>query len=276
MERDAQAPIGVFDSGVGGLTVIRELEMQLPEESYIYFGDTAHVPYGDRPSEELKKFALQIGTYLQGLGCKMLIIACNTSSALSYKMLRETLEIPVIGVIEPVVDKCIGMDPEKKVAVIATQATVNSGVYQKTFQKLHPPRTVKALACPAFVPLVESGQTQGPEVEEAVRSYLSPLKELAIDTLVMGCTHYPYLSEAFKAFFGLEVELLDPAQETIAQAGAMLRRLDMKATPGRQGSRRYLCSGPPEQFKEAAKIFSLHPIEKVEQVKFQEMKEGSF
>lgn len=247
--------------------MIRELEKQYPEESYIYFGDTAHLPYGDRPVEELKTFALQIGTHLQQLGCKMLVIACNTSSALSYEMLRETLDIPVIGVIEPVVDKCSALDPGKKVGVIATQATVNSGVYQKSFQRQETPRKAMALACPDFVPLVESGQTQGPKVEAAVRTYLSPLKAQAIDILVMGCTHYPYLSEAFQDFLGPEVELVDPAQETVAQAGEMLWHLGMKADQGTQGYRRYLCSGSPEKFKEAAKIFTLHPIETVEQVK---------
>jgi len=247
------APIGVFDSGVGGLTVIRALEKAMPQESFYYYGDTAHVPYGNRPPEELKHFALQIGHYLEKAGCKMLLIACNTSSALAYELLCQALTIPVVSVIEPAVDKVCAMGDRASqmtatsqpdvgpVGVIATQATVNSGVYQKLFADKAPRRLLYTVACPAFVPLVEAGITQGPQVDAAVAEYLAPLKEKKIGTLIMGCTHYPFLADAFRHFLGPEVQLLDPALETVKQGQTILARQGLLAAQ-LQPQRRFAAS----------------------------------
>lgn len=271
------APIGVFDSGVGGLTVIRALEKAMPRESFIYFGDTAHVPYGHRDPEEIKQFALQIGRYLEKQGCKMLLIACNTSTALAYEMLCQALSIPVVGVIEPAVDKvCGSKDPEipkdqaaapegDPVGVIATQAAVNSGVFQRMFTLKAPHRPVYMMACPAFVPLVEAGITEGPQVEAAVKEYLTPLKEDGIRTLIMGCTHYPFLAAAFRRFLGSEVELLDPATETVRRGGAILASLGLLASQ-QKPVRRFVSSGDAEQFRKGASLFLDDPIDQVEQV----------
>lgn len=271
------APIGVFDSGVGGLTVIRALEKAMPNESFIYYGDTAHVPYGPRDPEEIKYFALQIGRYLEKQGCKLLLIACNTSTALAYDMLRQALSIPVVGVIEPAVDKVCGSkgagslheegngSAEPPVGVIATQAAVISGAFQKMFTSRQPHRPVYMMACPAFVPLVEAGITEGPQVEAAVKEYLAPLKEKGIRTLIMGCTHYPFLADAFRVFLGAEVDLLDPAIETVRRGREILAGMGLLAD-NLQPQRRFVSSGDPEQFRKGASLFLDQPIERVEQV----------
>lgn len=271
------APIGVFDSGVGGLTVIRALEKAMPKESFIYFGDTAHVPYGPRDPEELKYFALQIGRFLEKQGCKMLLIACNTSTALAHELLQQALSIPVVGVIEPAVDEVCGLKGpgshpvagngalESPVGVIATQAVVKSGAFQKMFQSKQPHRPVFAMACPAFVPLVEAGITDGPQVEAAVQEYLAPLKERGIRTLIMGCTHYPFLAGAFRAYLGAEVDLLDPAIETVRVGRVILADMGLLAdNPHPQ--RRFISSGDPEQFRKGASLFLDQSIDHVEQV----------
>lgn len=277
MTVDKNAPIGVFDSGVGGLTVLRELEKAMPAESFIYFGDTAHVPYGARNPEEIKKLAIRIGRYLEKQGCKMILIACNTSTALAHDLLSQALSIPVIGVIEPVVDKVCaqslhlaekealmndGMSP---VGVIATQATVNSSAYQRMFKKKSPNQTIHLVACPTFVPLVEAGITDGSRVETAVDAYLTPLKEKGIRTLILGCTHYPFLSYPIQRFLGDDVDILDPAIETVQRGKIILAKQGLLAN-GQKVIRRFISSGNADDFQKGACLFLDHPIEQVEQV----------
>lgn len=266
MQISSSAPIGVFDSGFGGLTVIRALQQAMPQEGFIYYGDTAHVPYGNRSPEELKSFALQIGNYLAAQGCKLLFIACNTSTALAYDLLQEKLSIPVVGVIEPVVEQVRQAGGKAPIGVIATAATVNSGVYQRLFASKIPERTVHMMACPAFVPLVEAGITSGPKVNQAVDNYLAPLKAAGINTLVMGCTHYPFLIEEFRSYLGPEVQLLDPALATVEQGRSLLAELGLLAQEKGLPTKRFISSGDPDQFRQGGHLFLPEEIQTVEQV----------
>ena len=225
MTRMELSPIGVFDSGVGGLTVIRELEAQLPGEDYIYYADTAHVPYGSREPLELKGFALSITAFLVEQGCKMIIIACNTSTSLAYADLASRFPVPIIGVIEPGVDEAIKVSKNGKIGVVGTLATVNSGVYQRMIKEKNPRTEVVAVPCPRFVPLVEEGQVEGPEVEEIAEIYLKPLQERGVDTLILGCTHYPFLRPVIEGIMGKGVNIIDPARETVRRAAISLQNL---------------------------------------------------
>lgn len=245
------APIGVFDSGVGGLTVVLEMFRQMPRESIIYYADTAHVPYGPRDPQELKGFAHNITRFLVDKGCKMIIIACNTSTSLAYNELKELYEIPVIGVIEPGVDKALRSDIQGPIGIIATLATVNSGAYQRTISTKDPAAKSVAVACPKLVPLIEDGRLEGEEVEQAVNGYLKDMVNQGIDSLILGCTHYPLLLPIIKKYAGSRVNIIDPARETVARA---LNILEDKGLLNEQGTPEHIfyASGEPEKFKTLA------------------------
>ncbi|MFY9174364.1 MAG: glutamate racemase [Peptococcia bacterium] len=242
------APIGVFDSGVGGLTVILEMLQQLPQESYIYFADTAHVPYGPREPEELRQFADQITHFLVERGCKAVIIACNTSTSLAYDMLRQKYSVPLVGVIEPGVDKALAETANGKVGVFATQATVNSGAFQRLIKEKRPEIQLTAVACPLFVPLVEAGEVDGPAVYDAVRDYYRPLEEKGVDSLILGCTHYPFLLPVIDRIVGPKVQVINPARETVSRAAEILRDLGLLAK-NTQPQHKYYVSGEPLKFR---------------------------
>lgn len=242
------APIGVFDSGVGGLTVIMEMLKQLPQESYIYFADTAHVPYGPREPEELRQFADSITGFLVDQGCKMVIIACNTSTSLAYEMLKQKYSVPLVGVIEPGVEKALTTTINKKVGVFATQATVNSNVFQSLLKARDAKIEVTAVACPPFVPFVESGEVEGPKVTEAVRDCFRPLKEKGVDSLILGCTHYPFLLPVIDQVVGPTVQVINPARETVSRAIQILREKNLKAE-NTQPEHQYYASGDPLSFR---------------------------
>lgn len=217
-------PIGIFDSGVGGLTVVRFLFTNLPEERIIYFGDTAHVPYGSRTPEEIIAFGDEIVSFLMQFGVKAVVAACNTSSSVSLPYLQEKFSVPILGVLEPGVRAALKVTRNKRVGVIATTATVNSGAYPRAFRRQDPEVEVFAQACPLFVPIVEAGKMETPEAWEAVRKYLAPLKEAGIDTLVFGCTHYPFLAPVIRDVLGPDVKLVDPAEETVKELAVLLKK----------------------------------------------------
>jgi glutamate racemase len=212
----AQNPIiGVRDSGVGGLTVARQIKQRLPHARLLYFADTAHVPYGDRAPEEVKYFALNISEFLLSQGAQALVFACNTSSAYALETARERFEVPVFGMIEPGARAALAITQSQRIGVLATQATVDSAVYAHTIQRLQPTALVVEMACPHFVPLVENEQTQSSEAYTAARKYLEPLQEAAVDTVILGCTHYPLLLPVL-CELAPHLHWVDPA-ETIAQ-----------------------------------------------------------
>lgn len=217
----AAAPIGVFDSGVGGLTVARAIRDQLPHESMIYVGDTARTPYGPRPIAEVRGFALEILDELVAQGVKMLVIACNTASAAVLRDARERYSVPVVEVIGPTVRSAAAITRNKRVGLIGTAGTIQSRAYDDLFA-MRPDISLTAQACPRFVELVEAGLTSGPEVQQVAAEYLAPLVAQQIDTLVLGCTHYPFLRGAISQVMGPEVALVSSDIET---AGEVYREL---------------------------------------------------
>lgn len=240
--------IGVFDSGVGGLTVAREIFKQLPEERIIYFGDTAHVPYGSRPVEELVGLARNIMDYLVGCGVKAIVVACNTSSSVAIDKIAYRYNVPIIGVVKPGAGLAVQSTKNKKIGVIATEATINSGAYNKAIKALAPDVEVFGQACPMFVPLVESGKFDTPETYYTADSYLKPLREAGVDTLIFGCTHYPYLEKVVKDIMGPEVKLVDPAAATVAKTSEVLQETE-QLSERLADKHRFLVSGDPKSFK---------------------------
>ncbi len=250
-------PIGVFDSGVGGLSVLRVLEQRLPAENYIYFGDTARVPYGDRTPQEVRDFTVEIGSWLQEQGCKMILIACNTATVLGMKALAAVAQVPVYGMVEAAMAGAMagvagaaageagGLWP---LGLIATKGTVESGGYQAAVAAKAPGKPFYAQACPGFVPLIEKGILTGPQVEQAVEKYLKPLKEKGVGTLILGCTHYPFLAPAIAAYMGETVRLVDPARQLALMVEAYLKDRDL-LNEGSMGTREFYCSGDGEAFK---------------------------
>jgi len=218
----AKGAVGLFDSGVGGLTVVREATELLPGKRLVYFGDTAHVPYGDKSADELLSYAEQIIGFLCSQGADYIIFACNTSSAVSLRLMRDRFPVPMIGLIEPGAAEAVRRSAAGRIGLVATEATVKAGAYARVVSALNRNCTVFSQAAPRLVPLVESGEVDTPAAERAVREYLEPLQEQRMDTLILGCTHYPFLRGVIERVLGSEVVLVDPAAATVHAA-----RLDM-------------------------------------------------
>ena len=215
------APIGVFDSGMGGLTVLRALHARLPGEDLIYFGDTARVPYGTKGARTVRAFARQDAAFLAGKGVKLIVVACNTASAFAMEHLRASFDLPFLDVIGPGVQTALAKSQGGRIGVIGTSGTIRSGRYQEGLAAAVPADRIVAQECPLFVPLVEEGMTDHPITHIAVAEYLTPLKEQEVDTLILGCTHYPVLKNAIARFLGPEVTLVDSAF-VVAEAVATL------------------------------------------------------
>lgn len=224
---DMDAPIGVFDSGVGGLTVVREIMRQLPSENVIYFGDTARVPYGSKSKDTVLKFSKQIVRFLMTKNVKAIVFACNTASALALEDMRHEIEIPVVGVVRPGARMAADMSKTKSVGIIGTDATIKSGIYNDYIRQLDPEITVVGKACPLFVPLVEEGLLEDRITDDMVDRYLSELKPYNVDALVLGCTHYPLLMNPIKRYMGDSVTLVNPAYETAKELKSILQKNDM-------------------------------------------------
>lgn len=224
------APIGIFDSGVGGLTVARAISAQLPRESLLYIGDTARSPYGPKPIADVRRYSLEILDTLVGQGVKMLVIACNTASAAMLRDARERYDVPVVEVIGPAVRTAISTTRNGRIGVIGTAGTIGSGAYQDLLE-VNAKLTVFAEACPRFVEFVEAGVTDSPEVLAVAEEYLSPLRHAGVDTLVLGCTHYPFLEGAISYVMGSEVSLVSSDTETAKDVYRQLVSRDLLAGP---------------------------------------------
>ncbi|MGB5973855.1 MAG: glutamate racemase [Nodosilinea sp.] len=222
------APIGIFDSGVGGLTVLREIYRQLPNESVLYFGDTARLPYGSRSPEEILYFVRQILTWMTGKGVKMVMMACNTSSALALDQVQGEFPFPVLGLIRPGAQAAAREG--KQIGVIATQATVNSLAYTSAIQEIAPASQVWEVGCPKFVPIVEQNQLKEPHARQTAATYLRPLIAAHIDTLVYGCTHYPHLAPVLKSILPATMQYIDPAISMVAAAAQELDALELRSS----------------------------------------------
>jgi glutamate racemase len=227
------APIGVFDSGVGGLTVLRALRQQLPAESFLYLGDTARLPYGTKSAASVLRYSLQASEFLVGRGVKYLVVACNTASSVAVAELRARFApLPVIGVIEPGAAAGCKATKSNAIAVIATEGTVRGGAYQRCIRQLRPQAKVIAKACSLFVSLAEEGWIDGPIVEAVVHRYLDELFETepAIDTLLLGCTHFPVLIESLRKAVGPRISIVDSAATTAAELAEQLQAMDLQGT----------------------------------------------
>jgi len=224
------APIGIFDSGVGGLTVARAISAQLPRESMLYIGDTAHSPYGPKPIADVRRYALEVLDTLVDQGVKMLVIACNTASAAMLRDARERYDVPVVEVIGPAVRTAMSTSRSGRIGVIGTAGTIGSRAYQDMLE-VNERLTVFARACPRFVEFVEAGVTDSPEVLAVAEEYLAPLRTAAVDTLVLGCTHYPFLEGAISYVMGPEVSLVSSDTETAKDVYRQLVSRDLLAGP---------------------------------------------
>ena len=254
-EEVSQAPIGVFDSGVGGLTVAREIMRQMPKERIIYFGDTARVPYGTKSKETVTRFSKQIARFLQSHQVKTIVVACNTASAYAIEDLEAELDIPVVGVVKPGARMAADVTRNGKIGVIATEGTIGSGLYSKYIKSLREDATIYGKACPLFVPLVEEGLWEDPVTVEIARRYLTELIDLDIDTLILGCTHYPLIRSTIGSIMGEGVNLVNPAYETAVALKKLLaeKNLINEVTPplGSNPYQFYVSDGA-EKFKQFA------------------------
>ncbi len=242
------APIGIFDSGVGGLTVSKEIMRQLPGESLVYFGDTARVPYGTKSRDTVCKYSKQIAKFLMTQHVKAIVIACNTASALAMTELKEMLDVPVIDVVRPGARMAAASTHNNNIGVLGTKSTIQSGIYERYLHELDPELTVVSKACPLFVPLVEEGLTEDRVTEDIVGRYLHDVKEYDIDTLVLGCTHYPLLRGVIGREVGAKVKLVNPAYETAKSLKELLREEGIQATDNTSPKHRFFVSDGVDSF----------------------------
>lgn len=259
-------PIGVFDSGIGGLTVLKELVRELPKEGIIYLGDTARVPYGIRSPETVMRYSFENTTFLVSKGIKMLIVACNTASAITLSEIRERFNIPVLGVISPGAKAAVEATRNKRIGVIGTEATINSSAYTKYIKSLDPEIEVIGLPCPLFVPIVEEGLHDDEIARLIARRYLGGLRDEGIDTLVLGCTHYPLLKGVISETVGDGIVLIDSAIETAKEAKRLIHTLGINANPEAGPQRRFYVTDSPERFKRVGEKFLGNVIKDIEKV----------
>jgi len=239
--------IGVFDSGIGGLTVLQKLIEILPTENTVYLGDTARAPYGTKSIETVIRYSVENTEFLIEKGVKLVVVACNTSTALALKTLRGQVKVPLIGVLEPGVRKALLITRNKKVGVIGTEATIQSGAYTKALKRHAGDIEVYSRACPLFVPLVEEGWIDNGIASMTVEAYLSSLKQSGIDTLILGCTHYPLLKKAIGNYMGGAVELIDSAEEIVKEVGMALEKHSLARRDG-IGNHSFFVTDAPDRF----------------------------
>lgn len=260
---DRNNPIGVFDSGLGGLTVVKEIMRELPCEEVVYFGDTARVPYGTKSKESIVRFSKENVAILLKHKVKMVVVACNTASSLALSALRETFSVPIIGVIKPGARKAVEITRNKRVGIIATAATINSNEYTKEIHRLDAAIKVTSQVCPLFVPLAEEGWFEKKVTFKIAQEYLSPVKEKKVDTLILGCTHYPLLKTVIKKVMGKDVVLVDSAQEVASEVKQLLETTQKNRLLNRKTRPVFLVSDEPKHFSRLARRFLGFPIQNV-------------
>jgi glutamate racemase len=248
-------PVGVFDSGIGGLTVLKEIINALPDEGTIYLGDTARVPYGIRSAETVIRYSFENAKFLFSKEVKLLVVACNTASSVSLDAIKRSTQIPVIGVIEPGAKAAVKATKNMKIGVIGTEATIKSGSYTKAIKAIDDSVEVFGISCPLFVPLVEEGWSEGDIVTLVANRYLEGMKDKGIDTLVLGCTHYPLLKKVIAGVVGDGVKLIDSAVETSKEIKAVLEALGLDTGPGKTPLREFYVTDSPERFLRVGENF---------------------
>lgn len=263
---DSKLPIGIFDSGVGGLTVAAEIMNLLPAEDIIYFGDLARTPYGSKSQETVKRFAVEIANFLIKQNVKMIVVACNTASSLALSELKERFNLPIIGVIQPGVARAIKSTKSKRIGVIGTQATINSNAYLDAIKSVDADIQVLSQPCPLFVPLVEEGWLEHQATKLIASEYLTPLKENQIDTLILGCTHYPFLKGILQEIMGDEVVLVDSAIEVAQETKKLLNKNNLIHHQNPNSSYKFYVSDASSKFIEIGEILLGKKIRVVTQV----------
>jgi glutamate racemase len=255
-----ESAIGVFDSGIGGLTVLHKIMETLPNENTVYLGDTARAPYGTKSVETIRRYSFENAGFLLEKDVKLVIVACNTSTAIALMRLRDGLSIPVVGVIDPGVRGATKSTRNKKIGVIGTEATIESGAYTRALKESDPGIEVYSRACPLFVPLVEEGWTDNEVAEMTVKAYLGSLKQSGIDTLILGCTHYPLLKKPIRNFMGKGVRLVDSAEETAREVESVLKK-DALIRKSGKGVHSFFVTDAPDRFIKVGRRFLGEKVE---------------
>lgn len=263
MKEERTSYIGMFDSGIGGLTVMQQLIHKLPYESIIYYGDTARIPYGGKSRETIVRYSIENTIFLLEKNIKLLVVACNTASALALPKLREIFNIPVIGVVEPGAEKAISVTKSKRIGVLGTKGTIESGAYQNEIKRLLPDAVVVAKACPLFVPLVEEKFLEHEATKLIVKEYLAPLKQENIDTLLLGCTHYPLLRHLIEEEIGSHVTVVDSANTCSEKVAQILIEKKIGHDDQKSAFHEYFVSDDPTKFKALAEKLFGHCIDQV-------------
>jgi glutamate racemase len=263
--------VGVFDSGMGGLTVLHECLVTLPHEDFVYLGDGARLPYGPRPLPELRRFSREIAGYLAGQGVKLIVAACNSATSAALPDLQTHLDVPIVGVLTPEAHAAVQATRNRRIGLLATHATVTSGRYEQLVHALDAGVRLVPVACPRLVPLIESADPFGPETVGAVREYAAPLKRAGVDTVILGCTHYPLIGPILQRVFGRDVTLVFSAEETAREVAETLARKGIENAAGREGSYRFLTTGDTELFRSTGARFLQLPIAEVEHVTIAEL-----
>jgi glutamate racemase len=263
-----KSPIGIFDSGIGGLTVVKELTHLLPFEDLVYFGDTARVPYGTRSEKLIRQYSLEDAAFLEQFNIKILIVACNTASAVAVDLLKSALPVPVTGVIEPGVNAAVNISQNKRIGVIGTTATIYSQAYNQSINHLDPQVKVYGQPCPLLVSLVEEGWTEDEITLLTVRKYLKPLLEENIDTLILGCTHFPVIKHLIQEEAGPDIKLIDSGQETSKVVSEMLENMHLVTNTDGKGVFKCFVSDIPDKFDEVGTRFLGEPIVNAKRVDF--------
>ena len=261
-------PIGVFDSGVGGLTVVKELIKSLPYENIVYLGDTARVPYGTKSSETIKRFSIENAAFLKKFKVKLIIVACNTASSVALPILRKRFSVPVIGVIGPGAMKAVATTRNNRIGVIGTPATIKSNAYEKEIKRFSSGKKVFSVACPLFVPIAEEGSLSSRITIDVVSMYLKPLMKKNIDTLVLGCTHYPLLRNAITKVVGKNVRIIDSAVSVAEEVAVMLEGRDVLRISLKKPDYRFFATDTVEQFVKTGEKFLKRKIKRIRRVNY--------
>jgi glutamate racemase len=259
----SSSSIGIFDSGFGGLTVMKAIRASLPHENIIYFGDTAHLPYGNKSPETIRRYAQESVAFLKELGIKILVVACHTACSAAFDILRESFDIPIIGILEQGVEAIAETSSAGHIAVLGTKTTISSGVYQQLLQQKLPTAQVSPISCPLFVSLVEEGYVDHLLTTLAVREYLSPIKRSPIDTVLLGCTHFPLLHSIIQRELGPQVKIIDPAERCAHRTQELLNELHLLNTSRQSPQYQFYVSDDPEKFRLHGRSFLDYPIEAV-------------
>ncbi|BBI18064.1 glutamate racemase [Neochlamydia sp. S13] len=255
--------IGIFDSGIGGLTVMKQIMHKLPHEKLIYFGDSARLPYGDKSADTILRYSIENAIFLMEHQIKLLVIACNTASAYAVDKLKQILKIPIVDVIQPGVEHAAKASRHLRIGVLATRATTESGIYPQQIKKKLPSCQVYSMPCPLLVPLIEEHLFDHPATQLIIKDYLAPLKQSSIDTLLLGCTHYPLLRPLIQKEIGPHVYIVDSASTCAEHVSLTLDTYNLHASPDEKPSHRFYVSDYPEKFRLHGSKFLGHPIDKV-------------